>query len=195
MGTKVTRTNQQSRIQKILRWSLTLLIFIVTTPAHSVVFDPVFGKQVDDLEVPINQSRILIFDDVIENISVGNPKVADVLVLESRKIYVIGKSLGSTNVVVWGKGQRADQQYNTFKVEITYDLDGLKELIHQLMPDENPKVQATEGAIILSGQVSSPAKMDAIMLLPSNLFIIPKDFRSPITRVVVEKVKRSLVKL
>ena len=159
------RTTNMSRIFKFCYFGVLLAVTTLSTPAYSVVFDPVFGKQVTDLQVPINQSRILIFDDVIENISVGNPKVADVLVLESRKIYVVGHSLGSTNVVVWGKGQRSDQQYTTFKVEITYDLDGLKRIIHDLMPDESPKVQATEGAIILSGQVSSPEKMNAIMLL------------------------------
>lgn len=170
------RTTSQGRKMNYLQYGILLILFSITTPAYSVVFDPVFGKQVDDLQVPINQSRILIFDDVIENISVGNPKVADVLVLESRKIYVVGKSLGSTNVVVWGKGRRTDQQYNTFKVEITYDLDGLKSLIHELMPEEKPKVQATEGAIILSGQVSSPAKMDAIMLLAKQFVHNTKRF-------------------
>ena len=78
--------------------------------------------------------------------------------------------------MVWGKGRRTDQQYNTFKVEITYDLDGLKSLIHELMPEEKPKVQATEGAIILSGQVSSPAKMDAIMLLAKQFVHNTKRF-------------------
>jgi pilus assembly protein CpaC len=159
-----------------LRYSIMLVMIGVTMPAYSVVFDPVFGTQVDDLQVPINQSRILVFDDVIENISVGNPLVADVLVLESRKIYVIGKSLGSTNVVVWGRGQGREINYNTFKVEITYDLDGLKGLLHKLMPDEEPKVQATEGAIILSGQVSSPAKMDAIMVLATQFVHNTKRF-------------------
>ena len=176
MKNKPASLSLQNKVLYFFRYSIMLAMVGVTMPAHSVVFDPVFGVQVDDLQVPINQSRILIFDDVIENISVGNPLVADVLVLESRKIYVIGKSLGSTNVVVWGKGRGKEQNYNTFKVEITYDLDGLKGLLHKLMPEENPQIQATEGAIILSGQVSSPAKMDAIMLLATQFVHNTKRF-------------------
>jgi len=171
-----SKLSPQKWITRFLHYGIMLMMIGITMPAHSIVFDPVFGTQVDDLQVPINQSRILIFDDVIENISVGNPLVADVLVLDSRKIYVIGKSLGSTNVVVWGKGRGTEQNYNTFKVEITYDLDGLKGLLHKLMPGEDPQVQATEGAIILSGQVSSPAKMDAIMVLATQFVHNTKRF-------------------
>ena len=60
-----SKTGLQKRIMYFLRYSIMLVMLGVIMPAHSVVFDPVFGTQVDDLQVPINQSRILVFDDVI----------------------------------------------------------------------------------------------------------------------------------
>lgn len=134
--------------------------------ASAVVFDPALGSPVSELQVPLNQSRILILSHPIESLSVGNPKVADVVVLESNKFYVVGKSLGTTNVVLWGRGDAGSNGlHNTFKVEVTYDLDTLKKTIHDLMPDENPEVHHAPGGIVLGGQVSSPAKIDAIVAL------------------------------
>ena len=89
MKNKQLSLNLHKRALYFLQYGMLLIMICMATPAYSVVFDPVFGTKVDDLQVPINQSRILIFDDVIQNISVGNPLVADVLVLESRKIYVV----------------------------------------------------------------------------------------------------------
>lgn len=154
--------------------ALILLVCLIwTCSAQAAVYDPIFRSQVSELTVPLNQSRILIFSDRIENISLGNPKVADVLVLESRKIYVLGKSLGSTNVVVWGKGNK---DYTTFKVQVTHDLDVLKKTIHQVMPEENPEVRSAEGAIILAGEVSSPVKVDAIVQLANQFVKNARDY-------------------
>jgi pilus assembly protein CpaC len=170
-------TRKNVSLKELWQWMLlSVILLFVALPAQAVVFDPVFKRPVKDLQVPINQSRILLFDENIGNISVGNPEVADVIVLESRKIYVVGKSLGSTNVVVWGKGKETDQHYTTFKVEITYDLDGLKQTLHKLMPNEKPQIHSTEGAIILSGEVSSSVKMDAIMELATQFVTNTKKF-------------------
>lgn len=134
---------------------------------NAAVKDPVFGSPVSNLQVPLGQSRILLLDDTVRNISLGDPNVADVLVLDARKIYVVGKSLGSTNVVLWGKeGDRTD--YNTFKVEVTHDLESLKRTLHEIMPEEKPEVRSAQGAIILAGEVSSPAKVDAVTRLATQ---------------------------
>lgn len=153
----------QRCISKFIReGALALSLVVGSYPlAQASVQDPTLGTSVSQLSVPLGQSRILMFNEAIENISLGDPNVADVLVLESRKIYVVGKSLGSTNVVVWGKGLSRDQ-YTTFKVEVTHDLDSLKKTLHDLMPEENPQVRSVQGAIILTGEVSSPAKVNAI---------------------------------
>ena len=167
------------KISKLFReGALALTLAIGTgTIALASVQDPTLGTTVSQLSVPLGQSRILMFNDAIENISLGDPNVADVLVLESRKIYVVGKSLGSTNVVVWGKGLARDQ-YTTFKVEVTHDLDSLKKTLHELMPDEKPEVRSVQGAIILTGEVSSTAKVSAIERLAKQFVRNARKFSS-----------------
>ena len=139
--------------------------FFLSSTSFGGVSDPTFGTPVTALKVPLGHARILVFDDVVKNVSLGNPKVADVIVLESQKLYVVGKSLGSTNVVVWGRGSRKKQDYTTFRVEVTHDLESLKKVLHEIMPDETPEIKSSAGAIVLSGEVSSPAKILAIETL------------------------------
>lgn len=149
--------------------SLLLVIFFSAFPlnSHATAYDLVFGKAVEQLEVPINQSRIMVFDEIIDNVSVGNPEIADIVVLESKKLYILGKSLGSTNIVVWNK-ELKNRQYTTLTIDIVHDIDSLKRHLHDIFPEENPEIRSAQGAIILSGDISSISKVDAINSLATQ---------------------------
>src|SRR5262245_49046999 len=41
----------------------------------------------------------------VTRVAVGDPKVADVVVLQTSEIQIVAKEIGSTNVVIWGGGQ------------------------------------------------------------------------------------------
>jgi len=144
-------------------------VFFLLMPINSyaTAYDLVFGKAVTQLSVPLNQSRIMVFDESIDNISVGNPEIADIVILESKKLYVLGKSLGSTNIVVWSKDVRS-RQYTTLTIDIVHDIDSLKHHLHELFPDEKPEVRSAQGAVILSGDISSISKVEAIASLASQ---------------------------
>ena len=73
--------------------SLVLLLASLLAPTNSyaAAYDLVFGKAVTQLAVPLNQSRIMVFDESIDNISVGNPDIADIVILESKKTVYPGE--------------------------------------------------------------------------------------------------------
>ncbi|MGZ5055215.1 MAG: type II and III secretion system protein family protein [Methylobacter sp.] len=98
----------------------------------------------------------------VTGLSVGNPEVVDVTILDPTHLYISGKKLGSTNVVLLcGKGK--DPCGLNLELEVTHDLDGLKAKLYELFPgEEGPKVLSSQGSIVLAGQVSSLQKMDAI---------------------------------
>ena len=116
-------------------------------------------------EVPLYKSRILDVEKPVRKLSVGNPEIADILVLRANQIYVVGKSLGSTNVVLWDSSNRI---IATIDIEITHDVDTLKAKLHELMPDEDISVNSAQGSIVLSGEVSSPSKMGAALALATS---------------------------
>ena len=109
--------------------------------------------------VSITKARVIPLHESTDRITVGNTDIADVKRIDPTHLYILGKRLGSTNVILC----KPSSCYRTIELEVTHDLDGLKAKLHDLFPDEHPEVRSSEGAIVLSGMVSSVQKMDAIM--------------------------------
>lgn len=106
----------------------------------------------DTLHVALYKAGVVPLRVTANRISVGNPGVADILILRGDQLYVLGKAIGTTNVVVWDSEERIAQ---TLNVEVTHDLYTLKEKLHQILPSEEVKVHSAQGRIVLSGLVSN----------------------------------------
>ena len=117
------------------------------------------------VSVPLYKSKIIEVQKNVKKLSVGNPEIADILILRSNQVYVVGKSLGTTNVVLWDAANRI---ISNIDIEITHDADTLKSKLHDLLPNEQIEVHSSQGAIILSGEVSGAAKMDAALALATS---------------------------
>lgn len=59
------------------------------------------------VSVVVNKSTILRLEVPATRISVANPAVADITPINPREIYVLGKTIGSTNLIVWNKNGAA----------------------------------------------------------------------------------------
>lgn len=110
--------------------------------------------------VPIYKSRIVDLPEPVKRVSIGSPDIADVLLLGDDSLYVLGKDLGATNVMLW---DREDRLVSALNITVTHDLDNLKKQISTVLPGENVELWSAQRNIVLSGQVSSAAKMDAAL--------------------------------
>lgn len=110
--------------------------------------------------VPIYKSRVIVVPAPVKRVSIGNPDVADVLVLGSDDLYVLGKDLGTTNVLLW---DRNDVLISSLQLSVTHDLNQLKQQIHTVLPTEPIEVASVQRNLVLSGQVSSAIRMDAAL--------------------------------
>ncbi len=52
------------------------------------------------MELVVGKSTLVRLPAPIERISVGNPAVADVTLISARELYLLGKTFGSTNVIM-----------------------------------------------------------------------------------------------
>jgi len=120
------------------------------------------AANVSNIQVPIYKSRVLTTRAPVKKVSVGNPEIADILVTSPTQLYLLGRSLGSTNVLLWDGSNRL---IDSLDLEVVHDLGGLKSKLHQLMPNEAIEVFSAQGALVLRGQVSSAAAMDSAVKL------------------------------
>jgi pilus assembly protein CpaC len=116
-------------------------------------------------EVPLYKSVTVRLNRPAKRVSIANPGIADILATRSQEVYVVGKLLGSTSVTAWDDSGNA---FSTFSIEVTHDLETLKTKLHELLPDENIKVYSAQYKLVLAGQVSSIAHMDAAMQLAAG---------------------------
>ncbi|MBF7728650.1 type II and III secretion system protein family protein [Pseudomonas sp. N040] len=123
---------------------------------------PMPAANVNIIQVPIYKSRVLATRAAVKRVSVGNPEIADILVTSPTQLYLLGRKLGSTNVLLWDHGNRL---IDSLDVEVGHDLSGLKDKLHQLMPNEKIEVFSAQGALVLRGQVTSAAAMDTALRL------------------------------
>jgi pilus assembly protein CpaC len=80
-------------------------------------------------------------------------------------MYVLGKDLGSTNVLLWDQN---DRLISTIPLEVTHDLEGLRTKLHQLLPAETILVHSAQRSIILSGEVTNIAAQGAAVQIAKN---------------------------
>lgn len=114
------------------------------------------GVAAGQFVVSLGKSQILQVDQMFGEVTVGNPEVADVVPLTRRSVYVLGKKLGSTNVIFMGAN---NTPLAVVDVTVTYDLEGLKQKLYDLLPGERIEVRPASEGIVLSGQVSSPDRL------------------------------------
>jgi pilus assembly protein CpaC len=106
----------------------------------------------DHFELPLNKTRPIELDRAVRDVIIGNPDVADVVVRAPGQVYLIGRSVGETNVfLVDAKGSLVR------KLDVVVQPDGLavEAAIRQLLPKERINVKGVGDSIVLSGVASS----------------------------------------
>jgi pilus assembly protein CpaC len=100
-------------------------------------------------------------------LSVGDARIADVILLNPSEVYMLGKSVGTTNLILWNKANDATI------VDITVGIDAmaLQSRLGQLFAGEKDiKVTTAADTVILSGTVSDVVKADQILAL-ANAYV------------------------
>jgi len=106
----------------------------------------------DQFELPLNKTRPIELDRAVRDVIIGNPEVADVVVRAPGQVYLIGRSVGETNVfLVDAKGGLVK------KLEVVVQPDGsaVEAAIRQLLPKERINAKGVGNSVVLSGVASS----------------------------------------
>jgi len=105
--------------------------------------------QVKQLHVLANQSVLLDTPFDIKRVSIARPETADVMVVSSRQMMIIGKTFGTTTLVYWSREEVA----NTVEVVVGINVDLVREDLRKFAPDQTFEVTAAGDTLILTGTV------------------------------------------
>jgi pilus assembly protein CpaC len=148
----------------ILAFCLILPVAGMTAGPERVSIDQ--ANQENHLTVTSGKSVILDSQKPIMRFSIADPKIADVIVLTPRQVYLTGKASGVTSISFWGNGNKLSAVYD---VEVTPDVASLKDKLHKVFPDEKDiQVKTSGDSIILAGTVSNAEKLSQVLAIAGS---------------------------
>ena len=151
--------------QLVKAWLISLALLACSSALAAVAPDQVQRTSLGDgslenLSVPLFKSRVLRLASPASRVSVGNPDIADILIVRASQLYVLGKDLGTTNVHLWDS---RDVLIGTVSVEVTHDIESLKKKLHQLLPNQAIEVFSVQRSILLRGRVTNLVAMETAL--------------------------------
>jgi len=103
----------------------------------------------------VSKSVVIELPRDVKDVLVADPKIANAVIRSSRRAYIIGATVGQTNVFFFDAEGR---QIVGFDIAVTRDLNGIRAAIRQVLPDSDITVEGIGDGIVLAGTASSQAE-------------------------------------
>src|SRR6478735_6604107 len=92
----------------------------------------------------------------IKDVLVADPKIANAVIRSARRVYIIGVTVGQTNIFFFDAQGR---QIAGFDIAVTRDLNGVRAAFKRIMPDADIHIEGVGAdGIVLSGSTASQAE-------------------------------------
>jgi pilus assembly protein CpaC len=138
-----------------VRLILAALTAALVLPA-SAAAQTVLQRPAQNLSLPRGTSLLLVNPATIQRFTVGDPEVAEVVVVSPTELLINGKGLGSTSLILW----EASVGPKLYSVEVTIDTPALERYLAEALPGEQIQVKASGQSVTLSGDVKDPVSVD-----------------------------------
>lgn len=108
------------------------------------------------VDLPANAAEVLVAD----------PKVANAVVRSARKAYVIGITLGETDIIFF---DAQGNQIDSLAVSVARDMSPIRNNIQSSIPNASVSANAVGDSVMLTGSVRSPAEAQTAVEIAANL--------------------------
>jgi pilus assembly protein CpaC len=105
------------------------------------------------VKLGLNKSVVIDLPSDAYDILVANPAVADAVTRTSRRIYLFGKSVGQTNIFVFGPN---GEQIVSLDLDIERDVAGLEDNLKRFIPGSDIHIELVNDNVVLTGTVETP---------------------------------------
>ena len=152
------------------------------------------------LSLGIGKSIVIDLPRDIKDVLVADPKIANAVVRSAQRAYIIGATIGQTNIVFFDS---AGQQIAAYDIAVKRDLNGARAALKRTLPNSDIMIDGLGDGIILTGTVASPIEAQQAGDLAARLAGGPEKVVNSIVvrgrdqvmlKVTVAEVARSIIK-
>jgi pilus assembly protein CpaC len=161
---------------------------------------PVDGMNARFLPLGIGKSIVIDLPRDIKDVLVADPKIANAVVRSAQRAYIIGATIGQTNIVFFDS---AGQQIAAYDIAVTRDLNGIRAALKQTLPNADIRIEGLGEGVMLSGSAATPIEAQQAGDLAARLVggadkvvnsIAVRGKDQVMLRVTVAEVARSIIK-
>ncbi len=140
------------------------LVQVIAVSFLALAGPPAAGATVDGppqttVEVSVHKGTMVRVSRPAVTVFVADPTIADVESRSQQSIFVYGKKLGDTTLMVLDEN---DRPLINATIHVTHDRTQLQGLLKRIAPDANITVSSVDGGIILEGSVEEPQEAEDI---------------------------------
>jgi pilus assembly protein CpaC len=153
------------------------------------------------LALGVSKSVVIDLPRDIKDVLVADPKIANAVIRSAQRAYIIGATVGQTNIVFF---DAAGLQIAAYDIAVTRDLNGIRAAVKQTLPQSDIRVEGVGvKGVLLSGSVSSPVEAQQAGDIAARLADGPDNVvnsivvrgRDQVTlKVTVAEVQRDIIK-
>ena len=145
---------------------LGMVAFFMTLPAIAETTSGIQQSVAPGLiEVTTDSAIILESDDAFSELSIANPKIADISTISGTSLYIFGKQPGRTTLMLIGDDGSV---LSVLDIRVSPDVSELKRRLAEVLPGEEIEVLTANDGLVLSGVVSNRDKVTRAIELASH---------------------------
>jgi pilus assembly protein CpaC len=150
------------------------------------------------LSLGIGKSVIVDLPRDIKDVLVADPKIANAVVRSPQRAYIIGETVGQTNVVFFDSD---GQQVASYDIAVKRDLNGVRAALQQSLP--GIQIEGVGDGVMLTGSVASPVEAQQAGDIAARLVggadkvvnsIVVRGRDQVMLKVTVAEVRRDIIK-
>ena len=122
-------------------------------------------ETVSKLRVTVHKSQTVRIQQPFTEALIGQPKIADVIPLTDKSIYVLGKQVGTTRLSILGKDKKL---LGIIEVEVAFDADAIQAHFKRSLPRSRIRVASVNGRIMLTGMVSDGVALEKAIAIANQ---------------------------
>jgi len=104
------------------------------------------------LSLGIGKSIVIDLPRDIKDVLVADPKIANAVVRSAQRAYIIGATVGQTNIVFF---DAQGQQIAAYDIAVKRDLNGARAALKQLLPNADIQIDGLGDGVVLSGSAAT----------------------------------------